>query len=103
MTTSQTNSGANRTESTEDPPNPVVGKSAESKKKKRKKMNNNNSKITINVRSQQDDVIKGVVIPSGITAKMTEDYRQIVIVLSSYASAKGYKKWPGAIVYMTRP
>ena len=48
-------------------------------------------------------MMKGVVTSTDTAATMTTDYRQILAGISSYASVKGYKKWPSAIQNRTRP
>lgn len=94
VTTSQISSSEDRAGAAENPPNKAGGKSEESKKKNNNKNSNNTNKRTFYVRSHQDDVMKGVVILSLVTAtNMTTDYKLMLVGLSLYVSAKGYKKW----------
>ena len=100
MTTSQTNSGANRTVDAETPPNQASDTSAESKKNKNKK--NNNRVIHSGLMKDEVLKVKGVVILSGRSTHMTTDFRLFITALISYAAskAKGYKRWPGVLEKM---
>ena len=48
----------------------------------------------------KDGVLKGKVISSRTSAQMTTDFRLFIMDLISYATSKGYKKWPGVLEEM---
>ena len=101
MTIEQTNSGANRTEDAELPPNQASDESAESKKKKKNNnnSNSNNSQVT-HLGLIKDGVMKDIIILSGMPAQMTTDYRLFMTTLISHFVSKGYKRWPGVLENM---
>ena len=79
MTTSQTNSCANRAGVTE-----------------HNQTKNNNNRIT-NIGLQQEGVLKGVLRSGGTSVQISIDYSLFVAGLGLYASSKGYKMWSDVI------
>ena len=101
MTTSQTNSGDNRTADSETPPDQACSESLDSKKqeKNKKKKNKNTSQVT-HPGLMKDRVLKGITISSRTSIEMTAECRVFVIVTIAFAASKSFKRWPGVLENM---